>query len=79
MKKITKAQVLKLKIKSRKNAYGLQTAMIASLKVGEGITIKLDDKRPSMRFKWHEYATRAGIKIKTFKTDNGLLVIERVN
>lgn len=53
--------------------------MIIDLKIGEGLAIKLDKTYTgSLRNRWHEYATRNGMKVKTFKTRGGLLVVERI-
>lgn len=78
MKKITAKQVQSLKTKRLDARYGKQTRMIADLKIGEGLLVKIDKNKSSTRNKWHEYAMRSGMKVKTFKTNDRFLVVERV-
>lgn len=78
--KVSRSSVKSLKKRKVKTNWGIETPMMRSLKIGEGICFKIDRTyRMSFRGRWYEYAKRSGMKVKTFVTDDGLLVIERVS
>lgn len=79
IEKLTKQSVVKMHEKKIKTNWGVETPLVRSLEVGEGLCLKIDKSyRFSFRNRWYQYGKRHGIKIKTFITDDGLLVIERV-
>lgn len=79
IEKLKKQSVRKMHEHKIKTNWGTETPVLRSLKLGEGICFKIDKTyRMSFRGRWYEYARRNGIQVKTFITDDGLLVIERV-